>query len=77
MNSNTSPQLPFLSRDVAASLGIKLATLYGLIRSGRLAEPTRDSSGRFAWDAASVEAARIAMKTDRRKSEFRQSRAGG
>ena len=74
MTDHTSipPTTPLLSRDLARALGVVPDRLYALIRSGRLAEPPRDSSGRYVWPAEAVEQARAALGVDRRRKEHRQ-----
>jgi hypothetical protein len=62
-----------LTRDAAPILGEPLPKLCQLIRTGRMVEPARDSSKRFIWTEADLEAARRALQTDRRRREHRQT----
>lgn len=69
--------IPKLTRDVAALLNISTLTVHNLIRTGRLAEPARDSSNRYVWTAQNIEAARVALTIDRRRREHRQEARHG
>lgn len=41
-------------RDVAATVGISVTTLWRLVKAGRFPAPFRVSPGRVGWDAATV-----------------------
>ena len=52
----------------AAELGIRETHLNALVRSGKLGPPSeRDSSGHYLWSDEDLEAARAALRTDRRR----------
>jgi predicted DNA-binding transcriptional regulator AlpA len=70
--SRSAPTTPLLSRDVARALNVSTERLYALIRSGRLPEPARDSSGRYCWLPEEVDRARAALQVDRRRREHRK-----
>lgn len=70
--STASPQHPVLTRDIARAVGVPIQKVYSLVREGRVAEPARDSSGRYIWSASDIEAVRVALRTDRRRREHRQ-----
>jgi hypothetical protein len=50
----------------AKELGISYYRLIGMIRSGKLAAPQKDSSGDYVWTDAEIETARHAMQIDNR-----------
>jgi hypothetical protein len=77
MTKRSTPKtFPFLlSREVANLLGCTPERLYVAIRTRRLEEPPRDSTGRFIWSPAHVELARTAILVDRRRREHRLRQA--
>ena len=65
------PAAVTLTRDVARQLDTTANYLQYLIRARRMAEPARDSTGRYVWAAEDIEAARQAMRTDGRTRQAR------
>jgi hypothetical protein len=59
--------MPRKSADVAAELNISDMRLLYLVRAKKIPRPPKDSSGDYIWDDALVEAARQALKIDRRR----------
>ena len=59
----------FKSRAVADQLGVSYWRLFGLLRSGRIAPPGKDSSGDFVWLPEDVERARAALGAGGRRPE--------
>jgi hypothetical protein len=55
------------TRRAAEELGITEGNLHYLIRSRKLRPPERDSSGDFIWRDSDLEAARQALRIDRRR----------
>jgi len=63
----TTHTLPFLkTAAVARALGISYASLFKLIRNGRIAPPARDSSGDYIWMPDDVERAKAALAKRRK-----------
>jgi hypothetical protein len=59
---------PFVKTPVAAKqLDIPYSRLISLLRHGKLAAPTKDSSGDYIWTEADVAAAREALLRSRRQ----------
>ncbi len=67
--------MPHKSPGAARALGISTSRLWNLIRSGRLAAPTKDPSGDYIWYPEDVERARVALLVDRRRKSRIQERA--
>jgi hypothetical protein len=64
----TATVLSYLKgRAAARAAGMGYDRLMGLIRSGRLDPPVKDSSGDYVWTPADLERARQAGKVDRRR----------
>jgi hypothetical protein len=52
---------------VARELGVGYWRLLGLLRSGKINPPVKDSSGDYLWSARDLEAARAALGIDHRR----------
>jgi hypothetical protein len=52
---------------VARDLGVTYYRLIGLLRSGKITPPQKDSSGDYLWSPADVSSARGALGIDRRR----------
>lgn len=57
------------STKAAEELGITYYRLIGLLRSGKLTPPPKDSSGDYLWSDADLHKARRALRTDRRRKD--------
>ncbi len=60
-----------LTGEIVRRLGITESRLDSLIRTGRLASPTKDSAGRRIWSPDDLERVRAAMAVDRRRTGSR------
>jgi hypothetical protein len=47
--------------------------IMSMIRSGKLPEPAKDTSGHYVWGPDDVEAARQALSVDYRRKQHRQA----
>jgi hypothetical protein len=64
----STPNMPFRKTPIAArELGVPYYTLIGLLRSGRIPPPVKDSSGDYLWSTEDIERARQALRRPRQR----------
>jgi DNA-binding transcriptional MerR regulator len=59
----------FKTPTAAIEIGITEANLHYLLRAKKITSPERDSSGHYVWTHKDIQAARSALRIDRRKTK--------
>ena len=54
---------------VAAELGVPYHRIFGLLRSGKIVPPGKDTSGDYIWTERELEMARRALAASRQRSK--------